>query len=58
MGLRRVYQERMAQVHVTGDAGGEGEGDALAGVLEQLSPAELRAVSKFLTLLVPEDAPG
>lgn len=35
----------------------EGQGDALSGVLDALSPAELRAVSKFLTLLVPEDAP-
>lgn len=32
----------------------EGQGEFLAGVLDQLSPAELRTVNKFLTLLVPE----
>ncbi|HEX4016692.1 MAG TPA: MarR family transcriptional regulator [Frankiaceae bacterium] len=35
----------------------EGQGAALAGVLDQLSPAEMRAVSKFLTLLLAQ-APG
>jgi DNA-binding MarR family transcriptional regulator len=32
----------------------QGQGEFLAGVLDQLSPAELRAVDKFLMLLVPE----
>jgi DNA-binding MarR family transcriptional regulator len=32
----------------------QGQGEFLAGVLDQLSPAELRAVDRFLTLLVPE----
>jgi DNA-binding MarR family transcriptional regulator len=36
----------------------EGQGEALAGVLDQLSSSELRAVSKFLTLLIPQDPPG
>jgi DNA-binding MarR family transcriptional regulator len=36
----------------------EGQGEALGRVLDQLSPAELRAVSKFLTLLVPDDGAG
>jgi DNA-binding MarR family transcriptional regulator len=33
----------------------EGQAEFLNDVLGQLSPAEMRAVSKFLTLLVPED---
>jgi DNA-binding MarR family transcriptional regulator len=33
----------------------EGQADFLAGVLDQLSAAELRAVDKFLTLLVPDE---
>jgi DNA-binding MarR family transcriptional regulator len=33
----------------------EGQGDALGRVIDQLSPAELRAVAKFLQLLVPDD---
>jgi DNA-binding MarR family transcriptional regulator len=33
----------------------EGQGDALGRVIDQLSPAELRAVAKFLKLLVPDD---
>jgi DNA-binding MarR family transcriptional regulator len=36
----------------------EGQGDVLNAVIEHLSPAELRAVAKFLTLLVPDDPPG
>ncbi len=33
----------------------EGQADLLTGALAELSPAELRAVAKFLTLLVPDD---
>ncbi len=32
----------------------EGQAEFLTGVLDELSPAEMRAVSKFLALLVPE----
>ena len=36
----------------------EGQAEFLVGVLDQLSPAEMRAVAKFLTLLVPDDDPA